>query len=150
MWQSEACVDIAAPVEVVYQRLADFERHSDFSRGLARVEKTTPGQIGVGSQFQAKELVPTAYTSYSEITALETPRRIAWKAWVPGLMRTEWSYVLTPTAGGTHLVQRSQFTGAGLRGSLMLHLLRRRQVPAENQATLEKIKAAIEKEVLVS
>jgi hypothetical protein len=34
--------------------------------------------------------------------------------------------------------------------SLMLHLLRRRQVPRENQATLRAIKFALEKEVFVA
>jgi len=83
MWQSEVNVEINAPMDVVYRRLADFERHSDFSRGLAKVEKITSGPVGVGSQFKALETVPSRFTSYSEITALEAPRRIAWKAWMP-------------------------------------------------------------------
>jgi len=150
MWKNEVSVDISAPVEDVYRRLADFERHSDFARGLAKVERTAGGPIGVGTQFIAQETVPSRFTSYSEITALDPPRRIAWKAWVPGLMRTEWEYVLTPQAGGTHLGQRVQFNGASLAGSLMLHVVRRRQVPRENQATLEAIKVAVEKEVLIT
>jgi uncharacterized membrane protein len=150
MWRNEVSVDISASVEDVYRRLADFERHSDFARGLAKVERTAGGPIAVGARFKAQETVPSSFTSYSEITALDAPRRIAWKAWVPGLMRTEWEYLLTPKAGGTHLVQRVQFDGAGLVGSLMLHLVRRRQVPRENGATLSAIKVALEKGVLVA
>lgn len=150
MWRNEVSVEISAPVEDVYRRLADFERHSDFSRGLAKVEKILSGPIAVGTQFKAQEIVPSRFSSYSEITSLDAPRRVAWKAWVPGFMRTEWEYLLTPQAGGTHLVQHVQFDGASLTGSLMLHLLRRRQVPRENQATLSAIKVALEKEVLVA
>jgi len=130
-------------------RLTDFERHSDFSKGLAKVEKISSGPVEVGTRFQASETVPSGFTSYSEITALEAPRHIAWKAWMPKMMRTEWEYTLTPVDGGTRLVQRARFDGASLAGSLMLHLVRRRQVPRENQATLEAIKTALEKEVLV-
>lgn len=148
MWRNEVSVNINAPIDVVYRRLSDFERHGDFSRGLQTVEKTTAGPVSVGTQFKAQEIVPARFVSYSEITALDAPRRIAWKAWVSGFMRTEWEYVLTPQAGGTNLVQRTQFNGASLPGSLMLHLVRRRQVPRENQATLEAIKVAVEKEVL--
>lgn len=150
MWQSEVSVEISAPVEVIYERLADFERHSDFSNGLAKVEKISDGPVGVGTQFRASETVPSKFSSYSEITALEAPRRIAWKAWMPRIMRTEWEYVLAPVAAGrTRLVQRTRFDGASLAGSLMLHLVRRRQVTGENQATLDAIKAALEKEALV-
>lgn len=150
MWQSEASVEINAPIEVVYERLSDFERHSDFSNGLAKVEKISDGPVGVGTQFRASETVPSRFSSYSEITALEAPRRIAWKAWVPRIMRTEWEYILAPAAAGrTRLLQRTRFDGASLPGSLMLHLVRRRQVPGENLATLEAIKVALEKEVLV-
>jgi uncharacterized membrane protein len=146
MWHSEVSVDISVPMDVVYRRLSDFERHSDFSRGLASVEKTTPGPIGVGTQFEAHETVPAQFTSYSEITALDAPRCIRWRAWMPKMMRTEWEYELTPLAGGTHLVQRTWWNGASLPGSLMLHLLRRRQAPRENKATLERIRAELETE----
>ena len=110
MWRNELAVEINASLDVVYRRLADFERHSDFSRGLAAVKK----------------------------------------AWMPKLMRTEWEYVLTPTRTGTHVLQRTCWNGASLPGSLMLHLVRKRQAPRENQATLAAIKVALEKEVLVA
>ncbi len=150
MWRNELAVEINASLDVVYRRLADFERHSDFSRGLAAVKKITSGPVVVGTQFKALETVPAKFTSFSQITALDEPRRIAWKAWMPKLMRTEWEYVLTPTRTGTHVLQRTCWNGASLPGSLMLHLVRKRQAPRENQATLAAIKVALEKEVLVA
>ena len=64
---------------------------------------------------------------------------------MPGMMRTHWQYLLTPTGSGTHLVQRTEWNGASIPGSLMLHLVRRRQAPRENQATMEAIRAVFGK-----
>ncbi len=146
MWESEVSVDIQAPVEQVYRRLRDFTRHSDFSDGLARVDQTTIGPVAVGSRFRAEETVPGKYVSYSEITALEEPRLIAWKAWVEGVMRTEWEFRLFPAADGTHLVQVSRWQPAGPIGFLMLNLHRKRNAPRENQRAVDRIKSVLETE----
>src|SRR5579859_1541856 len=94
MWQSEVSIEIQAPAEQVFRRLSDFTRHHEFSDGLAKVEQLTPGPAGVGTRYRSEETVPGKYVSFSEITAHEEPRRIAWKAWVPHVMRTEWEYLL--------------------------------------------------------
>jgi hypothetical protein len=147
MWKTEASVEIKAPVESVYKRLAEFTRHSDFSDGLATVEPISPGQTGVGARFQATETVPARYVSFCEITALDESSRIAWKAWVPRTMRTRWELRLTPTAAGTRLVQTSEWEPAGPVGFLMLHVHRKRNAPRENQRTLARIKEMLEAEV---
>jgi hypothetical protein len=149
MWQSEVSDEIQAPVEHVFGRLSDFTRHSDFSNGLAKVEQLTPGPAGVGTRYRSEETVPGNYVSYSEITALEEPRRIAWKAWVPHVMRTEWEYRLGPSSSGTHLVQVSRWWPSGPMGLVILHLHRKRHAPRENQASLERIKALLEAELVV-
>jgi hypothetical protein len=146
MWECQISVDIKAPAEQVYQRLKDFTCHSDFSDGLARVEQTSTGPIGVGTGFRAEERVPGKYVSFSEITALQEPRLIAWKAWVEGVMRTEWELQLSTHDGGTRLIQVSRWEAAGPIGFLMLNLHRKRNVPRENQRTLDRIKATLEDE----
>lgn len=146
MWECQVSVDIEVPVESVYRRLLDFERHADFSEGLAEVRQTTPGTIGVGSRFQAEERVPGRYKSWSEITNLDVPRLIAWKAWVEGVMRTEWEFRLSPIEGGTRLVQVSRWQPAGPVGFLMLNLHRKRNAPRENARTLARIKVVLEAE----
>jgi uncharacterized protein YndB with AHSA1/START domain len=150
MWQSEVSIEIQAPVEQVFGRLSDFTRHSDFSGGLAKVEQSTPGPAGVGTRYRSEETVPGKYVSYCEITALEEPRRIAWKAWVPHVMRTEWEYRLTPSSHGTRLVQVSRWWPSGPIGFVMLHLHRKRHAPRENQASLERIKALLEAESVIA
>lgn len=146
MWECQVSVDIEVPVERVYSRLLDFERHGDFSEGLAEVRQTTPGPIGVGSRFRAEERVPGRYTSWSEITRLDAPRLIAWKAWVEGVMRTEWEFRLSPLKDGTRLIQVSRWEAASPIGFVMLNLHRKRNVPRENARTLARIKSVLEAE----
>jgi uncharacterized membrane protein len=150
MWQSEVSLDIQAPVEQVFSRLSDFKRHSEFSDGLAKVEQLTSGPAAVGTRYRSEETIPGKYVSYCEITALEEPRRIAWKAWVPHVMRTEWEYRITPSSSGTHLVQVSRWWPSGPVGFVMLNLHRKRHAPRENQASLERIKALLEAESMVA
>jgi hypothetical protein len=150
MWQSEVSIEIQAPVEQVFGRLSDFTRHRDFSAGLARVEQLTPGPAGVGTRYRSEETVPGKYVSYCEITDLVEPRRIAWRAWVPHVMRTEWEYLLSSTFSGTRLVQVSRWWPTGPIGFLMLHLHRKRHAPRENQASLERTKALLEAESMVA
>jgi Polyketide cyclase / dehydrase and lipid transport len=150
MWQSEVSIEIKAPVEFVFGRLSDITRHSDFSDGLAKVEQLTPGPAGVGTWYRSEETVPGKYVSYSEITALEEPRRIAWKAWVPHVMRTEWEYRLTPRSCDIRVVQVSRWWPSGPIGFVMLHLHRKRNAARENQASLKRIKSRLETESVVA
>lgn len=146
MWTCEVSVDIQAPVEQVYRRLKDFTKHSEFSNGLVKVEQTTTGPAGVGTRLRAEERVPGKYVSFSEITALEELRLIAWKAWVPHVMRTRWEFRLERHALGTRLTQFSEWKPAGPLGFVMLNLHRKRHVPQENQQSLNRIREVIESE----
>ena len=150
MWQSEVSVDIQAPVQHVYARLSDFTRHSEFSDGLATVEQVTPGAAGVGTRFRSEETVPRKFVSYCEITALEEPALIAWKAWVPSVMRTEWEFRLAPTSNGTRVTQVSRWWAAGPIGFVMLNVHRKRNAPRENLASLERIKSVLEREAVAA
>ena len=150
MWQSEVAIDIEAPVEQVYRRLSDFTRHGDFSERLAKVEQLTAGPAAVGTRYRSQETVPGRYVSYCEITALEESRLIAWKAWVPRVMRTEWEFRLTRSAMGTHLQQVSRWWPSGPVGFVMLNIHRKRRVPRENRVSLQRIKAVLETERLAA
>jgi hypothetical protein len=144
MWEAEQAVDIQVPLDEVYRRLKAFTRHTDFADALVSVEQITSGPVGVGTRFRAQERVPGTFVSVCEITVLEAPRLIGWKAWVDGVMRTEWEFRLSPTVGGTCLVQTSRWQPMGPIGGLLLHLHRKRNVPRENRRTLDRIKAVLE------
>jgi uncharacterized membrane protein len=152
MWQNEVSIDINAPVSEVYCYLATFPRHPEWSSAaLTHLEMLTPGPIGVGSEFEAAERVPSKQVTRSRITALEPNRRIAWHSLgVRGLLPVDWEFLLSDRDGSTHLVQRSAWQpGLGPVGALFM-ALRRRQVPVENRRSLERIKAAMEKELPAS
>jgi hypothetical protein len=144
MWQTEVSIEIKAPVPRVFARLRDFKRHSDFAVGLASLEQMTPGPASVGTRFRCAETVPGRYVSYCEITALEEPRLIAWRARVPHVMATQWELRLTAGLTGTRLVQVSRWSARGPVGFVMLNLHRKRHAARENRASLERIKALLE------
>ena len=147
MWESSQSVDIQAPVEQVYHRLKDFNRHPDFAYGLVSIDQITSGPVDVGTQFRALERVPGRFDGTCEITALEEPRLIAWEARANRVMRTELKFRLSSNAdGGTHLVQSSRWQSVGPIGFAMLNLHRKRNAPRENRRTLERIKTLLETE----
>jgi uncharacterized membrane protein len=144
MWETESAVDIAAPIETVYEYLADFTRHPEWSTGLEALAPVGNGPIAVGSELVATEKVPARFTSHTRITALEPGRRIAWEAWDGRTTHANWTFELAPYDGGTHLVQRAQFQPASLLGRLLLAAMRKRQIPKENAQSLARIKANLE------
>lgn len=145
MYLTTAHTHIARPIQEVYAYLADLGRHADWAGGLASIERTTPGPIGVGTEYRAVEAVPARFVSYARITALEPPRRIAWEARDErGVMRSRWSLELREDGGGTEVAQHSRFEPQKLGGFVVLTLLRRWQIPGENRRSLARIRAILE------
>jgi uncharacterized membrane protein len=144
MWQTETSIEVAAPAERVYEYLADLRRHKEWSRGVAEIEQTTPGPIQVGTEFKATEEVPMKFVSYSRITRLDPPHRVEWTAWDGSHMNVDWAFALTPTGDGTRVVQTAQFRPQSLLGRVLLTIMRKRQIPKENRASLERLKALLE------
>lgn len=150
MWRSEVSVDIDASVEDVYRYLADFPRHQEWSSAaMSYLKQVTPGPITVGTEFEAGETAPGRVVTHSRITALEPNRRIAWHSWFRDLMVADWEFLLSERDGRTHLVQRSIWEPGNLPMALFHRLARRRRIPVENLHSLERIKAALEKDVAV-
>ncbi len=146
MWETETSIDIAAPVETVYEYLADFPRHSEWSTSVGELVPVSNGPIAVGMEFEATEEVPARFTSYTRITVLEPGRRIAWESWDGRMMKVKWEFELSPQNGSTHLVQRARFEPTSLVGRILLATIRKRQIPKENAQSLMRIKANLEKQ----
>ena len=144
MWENEVSTDIAAPIEDVYRYLADFPRHKEWSVGVADLVPIADGGACVGAEFAASETVPMRFASRTRVVALEPPRRLAWEATDGRLMRVEWALELSPTTGGTRLVERSRWRPRNLLGGTLLRLWRRRRIPEENRRSLERLKEILE------
>lgn len=145
MDQFETRIDINAPIDHVYAYLADFTRHGEWSRSVTRLEQLTEGSIRVGTEFRASETIPGRFYSYTRVTALEPPHHLAWASTDRRVLKTEWVFDLSPTAHGTLLTQRARFEGLHLPGRLILRFMRQPNIANENRASLERIKAILEK-----
>lgn len=145
MWETETAINIAAPVETVYEYLADFPRHPEWSTGLEELVAIGQGPITVGTEFKATEKVPARFTSYTRITGLEPRRRIAWESWDGRTTKVKWVFELSAQNGSTHLVQRARVAPTSLVGKILLTVMRKRQIPKENARSLAQIKARLEK-----
>ena len=146
MWKTETAIDIAAPVETVYQYLADFSRHPEWSTGLEKVTPVGNGSFAVGSELEATETIPARFTSRTRIIGLEPGRRIAWESWDGRTMKVQWAFELSARNGSTYLVQRAQIETTSLMGRVILAAIRKRQMPKENAQSLARIKAKLEKQ----
>ena len=49
---------VEAPIEAVYNYVANFPKHCEWNDGLIHMRRMTNGPITVGSQFQTEEKVP--------------------------------------------------------------------------------------------
>lgn len=96
-------VEIEAPVEEVFDMVADERNEPRYNRRMARAEKVTEGPVGVGSRFVAE---PKGMGSRGRMTvdvvACEPPHRVRTR------IRSSYLYVegtvtLAETAGGTRL-----------------------------------------------
>jgi uncharacterized membrane protein len=130
----QATVTVQAPVDVVYDYLADFNRHAEWNKNIFKVWQTTRGPISVGTRFKAMEGAPptalgaqlramaqvmagmltgTKPLSEAEITALKPHHHIAWVGIFPKnngeFNRAEWEIDLEMIGNATRVVQRFRY-----------------------------------------
>ena len=151
MWTSEVSIDIEVPPADVFDYLADFSRHREWSSAqMQALRQLTSGPIGVGSEFEASETVPARVVTLSRITALDKPRTVAWHSWFGNLMAADWEFTISEAPAGTHLMQRSSWQPGNPIMALFHRFVRRRRIPVENRHSLERIKAALERALVTA
>jgi uncharacterized protein YndB with AHSA1/START domain len=102
---------INRPVEEVFDFVADERNEPRYNPRLLRVEKLSPGPVGLGSRFRAEmRMRPRPMEMTTEFTGYERPRRLASTTRmsrmdirgtlsfdpVPGGTRMRWSWELEP------------------------------------------------------
>lgn len=102
-WQ----IDIAAPVEVVFDELADQRNEMRWSREMREVQLLTQEPIGQGSQYRARWAKgPTSTITY---TTYERPR--LWttdiNSWMLDIKQT---LTVEPRENGSHFTSQWDFT----------------------------------------
>jgi uncharacterized membrane protein len=81
-----ASIDVDAPIERVWEVLADVERWSEWTSTVTSVQRLDDGPLQVGSQARIEQpkISPTEY----EVTDLEPGHGFTWVARAPGVRTT--------------------------------------------------------------
>ncbi len=93
----EHSIDIAAPVERVWDLTVDVESWPEFTPTITRVQRLDAGQLTIGSKARIKQ--PAQGERTWTVTTLEPKQRFAWATKFMGLTMTG-GHQLTPTATG--------------------------------------------------
>ena len=99
----EGEIVIARPVEEVFDFVADERNEPRYNPRMLRVEKLTPGPIGVGTRFRAEmKTRPRPAEMTTEFTSYERPTRLALTSHL-STMAIRGTLTFRPGPDGTHL-----------------------------------------------
>ena len=102
----ESSVDIAAPPSVVWPLVTDLVGMSERSPQVVKTHLRGGGPVGLGSRtVNLNRRGPLFWPTQSKVVRFEPEREFAFRI---RENRTIWSFTLTPTDSGTHLVQRRE------------------------------------------
>jgi uncharacterized protein YndB with AHSA1/START domain len=104
----EATVDIAAPPERIWPVITNAEGFTHWDSGIERVEGTiAPGEtIKLWSKVAPDRAFPL------KVSGFEANRSMSWSGGMPmGLFKGVRTFLLTPTASGTSVHVREEYTG---------------------------------------
>lgn len=134
----ENSVEIAAPVERVWELTIDVERLPELTPTMTRVERLDDDPLAVGSRVRIEQ--PRQRPRVWTVTEVEPKERFAWTTRALG-STMEGRHVMTPTADGTRNTLSLELTGpfAALVGRLL-----RRPLLAAITTENEGFKAAAE------
>ncbi|WP_206488912.1 SRPBCC family protein [Rhodococcus sp. KRD162] len=114
----EATIDIAASPETVWKIVSDLRRMSEWSPQCTKM-KVLGGTIGTGTRtlnINRKGLL--VWPTTAKVVTFEPNRELAFRVIEN---KTTWSYTLTPTAGGTTVVEKREApTGTSNVSSLLV------------------------------
>jgi hypothetical protein len=110
MTEISAAIDIAAPPERVWAVLADLASYPQWHP----VFREASGLLAAGNRITLTSAHPATdrtMTARVKVLTAEPAAELRWVSSVFGVMRSERSFTLSPTAGGTRLVQAGSYRG---------------------------------------
>ena len=128
MKEVRTSVTIAAPVEMVWRVLTDFDTYSQWSPFIRSVS----GKLSVGEKLAfAVATGPEAIRSAkARVLRVDENRCLSWGGGLPlGLFRAEHSFIIEPAAAGVVVHDVEQF-----RGLLAGFLIREDRIRAQHKA----------------
>ena len=150
---------IQAPVERVFEYLADVEKHVEWSGtlsfGLESITKLTDGPLALGSRFRSvgKLSHRAGVEDNSTVTELEPNERLAWETVSDGAGQQntfQWAYMLQPRGDATRLTytlleRRFDPKPPQMWFPPTLWLIDRKVFGREMESGLSRIREALEK-----
>ncbi len=145
MSRIHAAVDVDAPIQSVFDKYAQYERHPEWQPGLRRAELTGGPSVAPGTRgIEVRRLFGREMSFPYVITEHVAPRRSAFKT-LQGPLRPAGIASFSAEAGGTRVEFEMDLGAQGalrLLSNLLTPLLRR-----QTQADLEGFKAWVEAEL---
>jgi uncharacterized protein YndB with AHSA1/START domain len=123
-------IEIARPVEEVFDFVADERNEPSYNEEMVRCEKISPGPIGVGTTYEADLIVRGRTTPMTiEVTDFDPPHRLESWSRVPK-MDIHGAVIFEPISGGTRMSWKWDLTPRGplrLLGPLVTMMGRRQE-----------------------
>jgi hypothetical protein len=105
-----ATIEIGAPPMAVWAVITDLGRYPEWNP----LFREASGEIAVGQRITLRSVHPAngrMMTVKPKIVVAEPGVELRWTAGLPGIIGGEHSFALSPTGGGTRLVQSESFRG---------------------------------------
>ena len=142
MKRYEDRISIDAPADQVYDYVADFSRHADWSGNGLQVTKSTEGPVAVGSTFSTTAKQFGTQREQSTITELSPGSAFAWES-TGALGRARHRFSLAGDGGTTTLTKSAEIVEPTFLAKLTSWKLSR-DIPKGLHSDLANIKAHLE------
>jgi carbon monoxide dehydrogenase subunit G len=142
MTEGELSFHVRRPPEVVFDFLVDLERAPEWADVLHRVERVTPGEVGVGTRYCGRvRLAGQVQDGELEIVRFERPGAFAYEA-RGGPARLTALFELEDDGGGTLVRHRYGLVLSGF--AKMMEPMVRGMLAQRAQTAVDTLCAAIE------
>jgi uncharacterized protein YndB with AHSA1/START domain len=141
-------VTIDRPPADVFAYLADVSKHGDWQESVAGVSVKTEGPTGTGTRVVHERRIGKGSRTMStttEVTDYDAPRLFGFRTADDGPIHVVGQQRVEPVDGGSRVTLDMEMTGRGVRGMLLLPMVRRqasRQVVTDHQRLKEILESA--------
>jgi uncharacterized membrane protein len=135
-------ISIDAPIGHVYDYVADFPRHAEWSGDGLEVATTTEGPVAVGSVFSTTAKQFGTQREQSTVTEMTPGRSFAWDS-TGVLGRAHHAFGFSAEGGSTAVTKSAEIVEPRFLAKLTSWKLSR-DIPAGLRRDLERIKARLE------
>ena len=139
--------DVHAPIEVVFDRAADFPNAAETISAITKMEMLTEGPVGVGTRFRETRIMFGREASEEmEITQFERPHRYRLFAESHGA-RYDSGLSFETVEGGTRVTMHFEATPLTFMAKIMSFMMKpmMKKMVSICAKDLEDLKAAVEK-----